>query len=344
MTMLGGTARTMPKTGVALAFLLVILSVSSVSAGVEIGVSSPSLDNLIVVPGQEFLIGIRVYNNGDNVFVAHLEATEEVYDYDNVLHENVPIYDNENNLVGYENQWNWEIIGSHLENLPVTFAKNDFELMAGTSVQVKTTFRIPSGWQMGENREGDISVTALTPKGPSDEGAASAHVLGSISKHVVIRVGEEPSVPEEPWEPVIPLNLTVFLGVEQGAPKPDNVFRQDEVLLVTAEVDGEADIFFVFHDPQAGNVQVPMNKESEYYVGMLDLRDVTPGTYLLQVVARGEGVEEEVAVTFQVEASVSGFPIGLVVAVAATLVAFFALFATRRKWLHRIIKKKQLKE
>lgn len=285
------------------ALLLVTLSASSISARAEIGVSSPSLDNLIVVPGQEFLVGIGVCNKGDNVFVVHLEATE---------------------------------------GLPVTFAKNDFELMAGTSVQVKTTFRIPDGWQMGEVREGEISVTALTPEGPA-EGAASAHVLGSISKHVVIRVGEEPSVPEEPWEPATPLNLKVSLGVEHGAPKPDNIFRQDEVLLVIAEVDGEADVFFVFYNPHAGDVQVPMDKESKYYVGTLDLGDVAPGTYLLKVVARRGDVEEEAIGTFQVGTPVSGFPGGLVATVAVVLVAVFGLFATRRKWLPKL-KKNQPKE
>ncbi len=301
MPRLSKTARLGPKVGVALAFLLIVLSASSVSAGV--GVAVPPLDNLIVVPGQEFLVGIRVYNNGDNVFVAHLEATE---------------------------------------GLPVTFAKNDFELTAGTSVQVKTTFRIPDGWQMGEVREGEISVTALTPKGPA-EGAASAHVLMSIPKRVVIRVGEEPSVPEEPWEPATPLNLKVSLGVEQGAPRPDNVFRQDEVLLVIAEVDGEADVFFVFYDPQAGDVQVPMDKESKYYVGTLDLGDVALGTYLLKVVARRGDVEEEAIGTFQVGTPVSGFPSGMVAAVAVVLVAVFGLFATRRKWLPKL-KKNQPKE
>ncbi|MBA7507051.1 hypothetical protein ES706_05767 [subsurface metagenome] len=79
-------------TIVALAFLLIILSASSASAKVGIGIASHPLDNLVVIPRQEFVVGVRVYNTGDNAFVAHLEATG---------------------------------------GLPVTFAKNDFELGGG---------------------------------------------------------------------------------------------------------------------------------------------------------------------------------------------------------------------
>ncbi|MBA7507050.1 hypothetical protein ES706_05766 [subsurface metagenome] len=186
-------------------------------------------------------------------------------------------------------------------------------------------------------------MVALTPEG-TPGGTASGHVVASLSKPVVIRVGEEPSVPEEPWEPVIPLNLRVFLGVELGVPRLDNVFRQDELLLVTAEVDGEADVFFVFRGPQAGDVQVPMDKESECYVGMLELSDVLRrdypfGGYQLVVTASWGDYAEEVTVTFQVmEAAPSGSPWGSAVAVAIAVVsvAVFALFATRRRWLQRL--------
>lgn len=145
---------------VALAFLLTVVSVSSVSATVEIAIASPPLENLVVTPGQEFSVNIRVYNNGDGVFVAHLEATED---------------------------------------LPVTFAKNDFELTAGTSSQVKTTFGIPDGWQLGEIHNGDISVKALLPEGTSGS-STSAQILGSLSKHVSLKVGDEPDVPAEPQD------------------------------------------------------------------------------------------------------------------------------------------------
>ena len=39
-----------------------------------------------------------------------------VLDYDNVRHE-VPRYDGENKLIGYENVWIWEAVGSHFENM-----------------------------------------------------------------------------------------------------------------------------------------------------------------------------------------------------------------------------------
>lgn len=43
------------------------------------------------------------------------EYQENVPDYDNVPRE-VPIYDNENNIIGYENEWHWGVVGWHLEN------------------------------------------------------------------------------------------------------------------------------------------------------------------------------------------------------------------------------------
>lgn len=44
-----------------------------------------------------------------------LDESVTVDDYDNVLYENVPIYDDDNNLIGHENRWRWEVVGSHQE-------------------------------------------------------------------------------------------------------------------------------------------------------------------------------------------------------------------------------------
>lgn len=289
-------------TGCALALLLVILSMSSASAAVSIALSSPPLDDLKVMPGQEFSIHIRVYNNSaDDSFTAHLEA---------------------------------------LEDLPVSFASNDFELLPGTNRQVEVSFEIPSGWELGSVREGEISVTAVTPSEPG-EGAASAQVLGSLSKDVVLKIGEETNIPEEEPEEgeETPLELSVSLGVG-SEPRPDHIFRQDETLIITAHTNGEADISCILKDP-LGDRPVGMEGGSECYVGSLELNDVIRrdypfGGYLLIVTASRGDYEAEVPVIFQVlEAAPSGFPWGLAVAVAIAVVSvgFFALFATRRRWL-----------
>lgn len=247
----------MKTAGVALVtLLLLILSASSASAGVGIAIASPPLDDLVVTLGQEFTIGVRVYNNGDNAFVVRLEATE---------------------------------------GLPVTFAKNDFELATGTSTQVKTTFIIPSGWQVGEVHEGDISVTALTPEG-APGGTASAQVLGSISKHVVLEVGGEPYVPEEPEGPTT-FGISVVLGVEPGVARPNRTFSQDEVVVITVSVEVEANLTCVFHIPQGGESTIDLEQGSEYYVGRLELSDIPPEKYLLSVTA-SDGKQNETLWTF----------------------------------------------
>lgn len=106
------------------AILMVALSAGPASARLEIGLSTPPLDDLHLEQGEHFEFDARVYN-GDG-------STENI---------------------------TFILTASGDFEGQVDFSPNDFELTPGTNRQVHTTIRIPWSWEPGETYEGMLTVT-----------------------------------------------------------------------------------------------------------------------------------------------------------------------------------------